>query len=66
MAGVIDAASAADPWDVMLDQAVDDLERELGHLDLVHRVAVERLLDRFGRDYARMTEALNPDRPLLW
>ena len=53
MAGVIDSASCADPLDVLLDDTVDDLERELGHLDLIHRIAVVRVLERFGDRWAR-------------
>jgi hypothetical protein len=50
-----DAASCANPVDVAIDRAVDELERELGHLDTIRRIAVERVLRAFGADWQRVT-----------
>jgi hypothetical protein len=39
-----------DPIEVARDRAVDDIERELGHLDLGARIAVTNALDRFASE----------------
>ena len=44
---------------IALDQAVDQLERELHvHLPAIDRVAVERVLDEFAQSW--------PQRPSWW
>jgi hypothetical protein len=42
------AARPADPRDVALDRAVDEIEREVGHLNLHQRIIVARAIDQFG------------------
>jgi hypothetical protein len=37
-----------DPLEVCRDRAVDDIERELGHLDLGARIAITNALERFA------------------
>lgn len=51
MAGIVDATrpGRCDPRDVAVDRAIADLEHELGRFDLTARIAVMRVLERFGR-----------------
>jgi hypothetical protein len=41
-----------DPIEVARDRAVDDIERELGHVDLGARIAITKALNRFAKEVA--------------
>jgi hypothetical protein len=39
------------PEDLVLDRAVEEIEREIGHLGAVERVAVANIVERACRDW---------------